>query len=676
MFRKKFAQFGHSAPRPRSLRRHWFFRPHLEALEGRLVPSTVVFQDNMENGANGWVTDGSDGRWNQTANLRSNSPKTAWHYGNEVVYPDRVTPGNYVTGYWKKDPHCTPSGWDPCLIFVGTANWGTLTSPAIDLTGYSQATLTFAEWSAVEADPRYDRTIVEASADGNKFTPVFESHGTDGLWKERVVDLSAYAGKPVYVRFHFDTINAKDNGYEGWYVDDVVVSSGPALTVDDLIIREVNTGPTTANVAVRLTVPSSQAVTVDYKTANQTASAGSDYDSTSGTLTFAPGETMKTIAVPIPLDRVAEPDETFLVQLSNSANAVIADGQGQVTILDDEPRITSNGAAVTEGDSGTTDALVPVMLSAAYGETVTVHYATADDLAVAGSDYLSVNGTLSFAPGQTTQYIAVPIIGDIIHERSQEYITVNLSNPSSNAMIDPAYTAPVTVVIYDNDPLPAISISDVTKLEGTGRDTAFTFTLSLSEPSDGSVSVDVSYGGGGPSTFGPDQTYGRYTFSAGQTSLPYTIWVKGDAIKEVNESFYVNLRSPTNATIADSQGVGFIIDDDTVPALWINDVQLVEGNRGITYFVFTVTLSAPMDQQVSVNYATADGTATAGSDYKATSGTLVFAPGETTKTITVEVMGDTLKEQAESFSLNLSGATNASILDSQGLGWILNDDKK
>ena len=108
--------------------------------------------------------------------------------------------------------------------------------------------------------------------------------------------------------------------------------------------------------------------------------------------------------------------------------------------------------------------------------------------------------------------------------------------------------------------------------------------------------------------------------------------------------------------------------------LAISDVSLVEGNQGIVNAVFTVTLSEPAAGTVTVNYGTADGTAQASRDYEAAAGTLTFAPGETSKTITVAVKGDTQVEANETFFVNLSAAVNADIGDSQGLGTIFNDD--
>ena len=135
-------------------------------------------------------------------------------------------------------------------------------------------------------------------------------------------------------------------------------------------------------------------------------------------------------------------------------------------------------------------------------------------------------------------------------------------------------------------------------------------------------------------------TSGTLTFAAGTTTGTITVPVNGDTTVEPDETFFVNLSSPTNATIGDGQGLGTILNDDTT--ISIGNVSVTEGNSGTTNVNFTVTLSAAASVPVTVNYATADGTATAGSDYMATSGTLTFAAGSTTGTISVPVTGDTL----------------------------------
>ena len=156
--------------------------------------------------------------------------------------------------------------------------------------------------------------------------------------------------------------------------------------------------------------------------------------------------------------------------------------------------------------------------------------------------------------------------------------------------------------------------------------------------------------------------------------LPLPVSVIGDAAPEANETFVVNLSGPVNATLADGQGLGTIADDDTGVVLFIDDVSVTEGNAGTVNATFTVSLSSGVGQQVTVDFATADGTATAPADYAAGAGTLTFPPGSTTQSVTVAVNGDLLDEANETFLVNLSNPTNATIADGSGLGTINDDD--
>jgi len=163
------------------------------------------------------------------------------------------------------------------------------------------------------------------------------------------------------------------------------------------------------------------------------------------------------------------------------------------------------------------------------------------------------------------------------------------------------------------------------------------------------------------------------SFAPGETSKAIAVSVNGDVINEPDEIFIVNLSNPVNAALGDAQGIGTILNDDPVPSISINDVTVREpDHRGATApAVFTVRLSNPSQQIVLVQFATADGTATEGSDYVATTGTLRFAPGETTQSITVNVIGNPRREPTETFFVNLSAATNATIADGQGAGSIV-----
>jgi hypothetical protein len=136
----------------------------------------------------------------------------------------------------------------------------------------------------------------------------------------------------------------------------------------------------------------------------------------------------------------------------------------------------------------------------------------------------------------------------------------------------------------------------------------------------------------------------------------------------------VKIQGAKNTTIANGRGTVTIADNE--PRIRIGDVSQLEGTSGTTLLTFTASLSAAYDQAVTVNYATADGTATtADNDYLATFGTLTFAPGETTKTITVEVVGNTTPAPDKTFYVNLSAAsTNALVARGQGIGTIQDDD--
>src|SRR6185436_10601946 len=141
------------------------------------------------------------------------------------------------------------------------------------------------------------------------------------------------------------------------------------------------------------------------------------------------------------------------------------------------------------------------------------------------------------------------------------------------------------------------------------------------------------------------------------TTQTVTVQVSGDTLSETDENFFVDLGAPTLATIMKSRGVVTIANDDAVPSLSIDDIRLNEGNSGTAAATLTVKLSAPSAQPVTVNWSTADGTATAPSDYTSGKGTLTFDPGVTTQTVTVQVSGDTLNEADESFFVDLSAPT-------------------
>jgi hypothetical protein len=312
------------------------------------------------------------------------------------------------------------------------------------------------------------------------------------------------------------------------------------LSIRDVAVVEGDTGTLNAVVTVSLTEPHGNSVTVNYKTEDGTATAGSDYTAVSGKLTFAKDEMSKSIMVPIKGDRLVELDEYFSVRLSNAKGAKIANGLAQVTVVDNEPRISISDASVTEGNEGTTQCTFTVSLSASYNLPVTVNYTTIDGSAADGTDYTAASGTLTFMPGQT--------------------------------------------------------------------------------------------------------------------SLPIAITVHGDRLGELNESFFVQVTTPDGyAQVSKGLGTATIISDE--PQIYIADSY----NYGESTMTFTVSLSAAYDKVVTVDFATADGTAIAGIDYVAASDTLTFQPGDTFKTITIQVL-DPTSVPDKYFLVQLSGATTNAVI--------------
>jgi hypothetical protein len=152
------------------------------------------------------------------------------------------------------------------------------------------------------------------------------------------------------------------------------------------------------------------------------------------------------------------------------------------------------------------------------------------------------------------------------------------------------------------------------------------------------------------------------------------VTVNGDLLNENDETFNLNLSTATNATIADARGVATIVDEDPAPTVSIDDVSVTEGNSGTKNVTFTVRLSVASGKSITVDYATADGTAVAGSDYVAKTGTLTFNAGIITRTFTVAIMGDRVRESTETFIVNLANPTNAILGDAQAVCTIVDND--
>ncbi|MFN8524263.1 MAG: Calx-beta domain-containing protein, partial [Chloroflexota bacterium] len=430
----------------------------------------------------------------------------------------------------------------------------------------------------------------------------------------------------------------------------------PTLSVGNVTVPEGNAGSTNGVFQITLSAASGRTVTVQAQTANgigvSGAVAGSDYTAVAQTVTFTPGQTVQTVSVPVLGDVVDEVDETFSLNLSAPTNASIAVGTGTGTITDDDTSsIAVDDVSVAEGNAGSTNATFTVSLSTPNSRTVTVQAQTANGAgatgAVAGSDYTAVNVTVTFNAGETSKPVVVPVLGDTADEPNETF-AVNLASPV-NAVIGDAQGIGT---ILDDDGPPVLSIVDRAGPEGNAGASNLVFTVTLLPASGQTVTVVAQTANGtgaNGAVAGQDYTAvgpTTLTFNPGVTSQTVAVSILGDVLGEADETFVVSLSSPTNATIATAQAVGTIQNDD-VPALSVNDVSVVEGSAGSTAATFTVSLSQPSALTVTVQVQTANGTATAGSDYTAAGQTVTFTPGETSKPFVVAILGDTIDEPNE-----------------------------
>lgn len=219
---------------------------------------------------------------------------------------------------------------------------------------------------------------------------------------------------------------------------------------------------------------------------------------------------------------------------------------------------------------------------------------------------------------------------------------------------------------------PSLSIGSSIVTEGNSGTTDAKFTVTLSAASEATVAVDfaaVNDSAKAPDDYVP--TSGTLTFLPNETTKTIVVPVQGDMLDESHETYYVRLSNAVGATIANAQGVGAILDNDPEPTVSVDDVTVGEGSAEA---VFHLTLSGPSGRSVAIDYATADGTATAADDYAAASGTVMFAAGETSKAVHVAIKADELVEGDETFLVRVTRAINATVAHGEGTGTIVDDD--
>lgn len=452
------------------------------------------------------------------------------------------------------------------------------------------------------------------------------------------------------------------------------------------------------------------------------ATPGADFVETNGrTIVIPAGQTSVTFGVSVIGDNLFESDERMVLGIrqvafdpiiklgpvaipSPPANVTI-NPQGRqadsIIVDDDSPRPTlqiSNGFIVEGDDGDGFDMVFQVALSGPLPTgTVTIELETAtgsgaglatQDPLDPNRDFFETRRRLFFDPAVTTQEFRVRIIGDDQFEGAEQFFLRLVS--AVNADLPVGTLQAVGTIGNDDAPQPTLSINSVNVLEGdTPGQNNLVFTVSLdADPeaggSNSKISVDyttrdITALGGTDYTM----QMGTLTFLPGERTKSIVVPVTGNIADELPKELLLELSNSLGAVLdpAAYQGLGRIDNDDSPDVqLRVDSVTKREGNSGSTLFDFTVTRVGRSTSNITVDYATASGTATAGSDFASKAGTLTFAPnGPATQTVTVEVNGDeTLESEIESFFLTLNNATGASIDPqfSQGAGNILDDDQR
>lgn len=481
----------------------------------------------------------------------------------------------------------------------------------------------------------------------------------------------------------------------------IVDNDSAVLNLAAVSQAEGNSGSTAMNFIATLSRPVQGSVTAQFATSDLSALVSdADYVAASGTVTFPGGTTSQTIAVQITGDTKVETEERFTLGLNNltrppGINAVTLGANATVEGAiqnDDTSMLTLTGSTVVEGNSGTRPLNIVLTSSNASAIPLTATVNTANGTATAPSDYVAIVGqTVTVLPGAAGQTVTIPVTvnGDLVVEGNETF-TLALSAPSAGAAIG---GGPATGNI-SNDDTTTLSINNVTVTEGLAGTTPAAFTVTLSAPVDRAVSFTATTSDGtasAPVDYA-SLTGQSFSIAAGATTATVTVNVNGDNVVENDETYFVTpaalvaappaggqapLDPATLIIPANTRGTGTITNDDFTQ-ISIGDVRRLEGTAGgaVNPFRFAMSMTNPSQLPITVQFATADGTATAPSDYTAATGTFTFPPGSQTGEIAINVIPDDIFEADEAFRVLLSNPApaQASIADGEGVGTILNDD--
>jgi hypothetical protein len=439
----------------------------------------------------------------------------------------------------------------------------------------------------------------------------------------------------------------------------------------------VDEGAGTADVIVKRTGGSADGVSVTCTPSDGTATGGSDHSGAIQVLSFGAGVMSRSCTVPILEDVLAEGPETLTLTLGDPAGGgTLGTKQtATLTIVDNEAATTLYLAAASFGVGEGGRGIVTVKRSGPAADPVTVDFATSDGTALlSDSDYTAASGTLSFGPNVTSLTFMVPTTADTRDEPDED-VNLTLSNPTGGSVLGTQSTAKLLIVDNDAGGLLRFSTANVNRSE-----TAAIATITVTRTGGTASGVTVDYVVSDGTAQAPadyTSTAGTLTFAAGQTSRTFTVTIVDDALDEPNETVNLTLSNPAGgATLGSPAAATLTLTDNDVAGSMQFSIEVYGVGESDGAVSITVTRSGGTAAGVTVAYATSDGSATAGSDYQALSGTLEFQAGETSKSFVVTITHDALAEANETVLLTLSAPGGGALLGSpaEATLYVVDDD--
>ncbi|MDB6027342.1 MAG: hypothetical protein JWM68_3565, partial [Verrucomicrobiales bacterium] len=435
----------------------------------------------------------------------------------------------------------------------------------------------------------------------------------------------------------------------------------------------VNESVASATITVTRSGGSAGSVTVNYAASNGTAT-GADYTPVLGTLTFPAGALSKTFTVPIINDVIHETNETVNLTLSNPGGGA---GLGSrytavLTIVDNDPLSTFNFSLTNYNIAESGKTVLVTVARTGGTSAVGVNFTTTNGTATAGVDYLATNGTLAFASGVLSKTFSVPILDDTTAE-GNETVLLSLSNPTGLGTLGLRSNAMVTIL--DNEFGGTLSFL-ATNFNVSETNALATITVARSNGLANGVTIHYATTAGS-ATEGSDYTNvsGTLTFKTNETKKTFTIPITDDSAPEGNESVNLLLSEPTGGGSLGKLSNSVLTIVDSEATLQFSKTNSSAKENGLTAAI-TVQRTGTGAGIVSVGYATSNGSATAGSDYTAKSGTLTFAAGVMSQTFTISLLNDTLAEGNETVNLTLTNVVGITLGQQSNAVLTLEDDDK